>query len=1194
MTNQGLLKSPFKIPQKLPYLSVFHPMSRRFHFLLLIMLGYFVMVYQRTNLGVAVTCMVNSSVVTSVSHKEDHAILLSDDNKDCQAVYIDGGSVERDYGGDLDWDASTQAWLFSASFYGSIVSLIPAGVMADRYSPKRLLMWSALISTICSLVLPYLARENFELTFISRFLMGIAEGFILPSINKMVSQWIPADEMSTAASVYTTGSQMAGFFGAPLAAVLCTSSYKWPSIFYVSGVMGIVWILLWMFTVTDTPTTCKVMTTAERQYLNRKLASDRSTIDDDSPLKVPYWAIATSLPLWSLLLCTFTANMLVVLTQAYLPLFFKQVLYLGMIQNGFFSAAPNVSMLIVKFLWSIVMDKLKQKRLSSTAACKISQGFSSVSVGIIFITLAAVADCRTPFISLTLFCAMTMCFSTAISGFYTSLLSLAPLYTGTLTSISMVAGNLGRLITPLTISYFNKTGSMQEWRMVFYFMALSTLFSGALFLLFGSGSPQQWGIYQPERSLTIEIFVQQQISQISVAPSTISSLFVRHLPKFGVMATNQVKACYDFDAQPGSGELTIKEGEMLMVIRDNIDGGWMEGKNAKGKVGLFPESYVTRVTATSSLPPQAPPPVLPTQDYGSYSQPPVTAPPTIKPLLPSVIGASTAYDPWADEAPAQPLPLAATNSVTSSTYPILPQVPSGNHMEDDFDDEWTEDDEENAEGRSGSAHEHRTLGTDVPASTNGRSRTTSGSRTDLSAVEDDVISQSGNEKDKLTESLSTKSGNEKEEKKEPGQQRAVARSRSAGPDTVSLSSRQGGAGGAARMKNINRFSNFVKTGMEAFILNTSKMNQQPTENFEVVVSDGHVRWAPSHQQYQCTVDKPKKESKLKGLKSFIAYSMTSSLTGIQVSRRYKHFDWLHEQLTSKFLLIPSPPLPEKQVAGRYEEDLIEHRKVILQLWVNKICRHPVLGQAEVWMHFMNCTDEKKWKAGKRQAEKDEYVGGNFFHCVRVPDKPLEINKVENQVETFARCCRSLEDSVKVLYERINESQKRLTGPYKSNWQKSAAAFEALGQSFELDQTCGTQVTSAIRESASVMHKIGVQHEEHGKRDMEQLLDWLYTYKGLLANIPDMLNVHKSALAKLKDNERLQAENKLSPQDSEAIRQRVDVVSYSLLAEITQLNEERNDDFREMLGGFFEHQANFYSTMGQQFSELSRKFKSAHN
>jgi len=155
------------------------------------------------------------------------------------------------------------------------------------------------------------------------------------------------------------------------------------------------------------------------------------------------------------------------------------------------------------------------------------------------------------------------------------------------------------------------------------------------------------------------------------------------------------------------------------------------------------------------------------------------------------------------------------------------------------------------------------------------------------------------------------------------------------------------------------------------------------------MTNTNIEWEPQGAVYACVVSKPKKESKLKGLKSFIAYSLTASQSGIQVSRRYKHFDWLQEQLSSKYMLISIPPLPEKQVSGRYEEDLIEHRKSILQLWVNRICRHPVLRVSEVWTHFMTCTDEKKWKVGKRQAEKDEYVGGNFFHCITAPPQALD-------------------------------------------------------------------------------------------------------------------------------------------------------------------------------------------------------------
>uniref|UniRef100_A0A0K0CU31 SH3 domain-containing protein n=1 Tax=Angiostrongylus cantonensis TaxID=6313 RepID=A0A0K0CU31_ANGCA len=54
----------------------------------------------------------------------------------------------------------------------------------------------------------------------------------------------------------------------------------------------------------------------------------------------------------------------------------------------------------------------------------------------------------------------------------------------------------------------------------------------------------------------------------------------------------QVKAEYDFEAQPGTGEMNITSGEILTVIRRNIEGGWMEGSNSRGHVGLFPESYV--------------------------------------------------------------------------------------------------------------------------------------------------------------------------------------------------------------------------------------------------------------------------------------------------------------------------------------------------------------------------------------------------------------------------------------------------------------------------------------------------------------------------------------------------------------------------------------------------------------------------
>lgn len=631
------------------------------------------------------------------------------------------------------------------------------------------------------------------------------------------------------------------------------------------------------------------------------------------------------------------------------------------------------------------------------------------------------------------------------------------------------------------------------------------------------------------------------------------------------MTQKQAKVEFDFDAQPASGELTIKTGEILTILKEGIDGGWIEVRNSKGKVGLVPASYVSKMllsknttTTTGGPPPSAPPPlplvsnpIIPSNVAPAiYELPPTTGPPapikttTIPSLYPTIPQqqqepSAPAFDPWDDPKFVQTSTFVSKNNQNqppeSSTDRTAPS------FDDDFDDDWSDEDEEVAEFTSASH-----------------------------SINDSTNSS-----------------------------KLVARSRSTGPETCSVTKQQQIAtGGTTRIKNLNRFTNFVKTGMEGYILSTAKFNSAPVEQPQIVLDariggvEG-VMWNNQSPHYTCMVTKPKKETKLKGLKSFIAYSLTCSTTGIQVSRRYKQFDWLHLQLTNKYLIIPIPPLPEKQVSGRYEEDLIEHRRSILQLWVNKICRHPVLSQSEVWKHFMSCTDESKWKKGKRIAERDEYIGGNFFSSVNAPDVVLDVANVGTAVERFSRLSRSLDESCRKIYDQVVETQKRMAGPYKANWQKMAAAFDSLGQSLDIGgNQSNNSVSNAIKTSAHVLHKIGEQHEEYGHKHLEQLLDFLFVAKGTFAAIPDVVNVHKSAFAKIRENERYQNEGKISAEDAENIRQRVDVCSYAMLAEINHQQSERDLDFATMFGSFFSQQASFYHNIGNQLTHLASLYKPA--
>jgi len=51
----------------------------------------------------------------------------------------------------------------------------------------------------------------------------------------------------------------------------------------------------------------------------------------------------------------------------------------------------------------------------------------------------------------------------------------------------------------------------------------------------------------------------------------------------------------------------------------------------------------------------------------------------------------------------------------------------------------------------------------------------------------------------------------------------------------------------------------------------------------------------------------------------IVHIVLLQFSNIQVTRRYKHFDWLHQRLAVKFSTIAVPPLPGKQIAGLYHK-----------------------------------------------------------------------------------------------------------------------------------------------------------------------------------------------------------------------------------------------------------------------------------
>lgn len=394
-------------------------------------------------------------------------------------------------------------------------------------------------------------------------------------------------------------------------------------------------------------------------------------------------------------------------------------------------------------------------------------------------------------------------------------------------------------------------------------------------------------------------------------------------------------------------------------------------------------------------------------------------------------------------------------------------------------------------------------------------------------------------------------------------------------------------------KSYNRFSTFVKSGGEDYILG-SKNKIVPSEGqVSVVEENGVIKWAPNQHPYSCQVASPSKEAKFKGLKSYIAYKITPSFNSIQVSRRYKHFDWLQGRLEMKFINIPIPPLPDKQISGRYQDDFIRHRLAQLQLWVDRICRHPVLSQSEVWMHFMTCTDERRWKQGKRTAERDEFVGASFFYAIQTPEQSLDIDAIDKQTDQFVRFTGKMDEAVKHLYSTAQDQAKKYAGPYKREFTRISAAFSQLADSFNSGAPSHTDeaLNSAILHTARTYESIGKMYEEQPKLDFEPMSDVLHEYKGILANWPDILQLHQGAIKKKREHKKLQDEGKVDAALCQSVFKRADTVSYATLAEVDYFQTQRNIEFKCMMQNFLKGQIDFFQNITDTLRQTLQQYES---
>uniref|UniRef100_A0A8B9KRY2 Sorting nexin n=1 Tax=Astyanax mexicanus TaxID=7994 RepID=A0A8B9KRY2_ASTMX len=385
-----------------------------------------------------------------------------------------------------------------------------------------------------------------------------------------------------------------------------------------------------------------------------------------------------------------------------------------------------------------------------------------------------------------------------------------------------------------------------------------------------------------------------------------------------------------------------------------------------------------------------------------------------------------------------------------------------------------------------------------------------------------------------------------------------------------------------------RFPGFSKTpNPEVYLLK----NYMCAENDRLPIYMGEVGpvWLYPQTQLDCVVAHPKKGTKMYGLKSYIEYQIAPNTTHKSVNHRYKHFDWLYERLLEKFgCAIPIPSLPDKQVTGRFEDEFIKMRMERLQGWMSRMCRHPVVSNSEVFQLFLTYKDEKDWKEGKRKAEKDERVGVMVFSTMDPEMRELDPTEVEKKCETFSHFSRSMDDGVKDLLAVGHLHWKRCAGPLQKEYQRIGKAFQSLSSVFNTSAYQGeATLTDALTATGKTYEEIAEIVAGQPKKDLHFLLETNNEYKGLLGCFPDLIGVHRAAIEKVKEADRLVAMNKIGPQDKQTMQKNLSTMSYALQAEMNHFHSNRIYDYNRVMQLYLQEQVQFYETVSKVEDKLQK-------
>ncbi|XP_031628445.1 putative inorganic phosphate cotransporter [Contarinia nasturtii] len=435
----------------------------------------------RVCLSVAITEMVAKPNHTEIVTESNNSICVAD-------PIMLGSSTGHSDGGEYHWTQEQQGWILSSFYIGYVLTHLPGGVIAQKYGGKWTLGLGILSTAIFTLLTPYAVQQGGHVALIVlRILMGLGEGTTFPALSVLLASWVPEKERSKLGSFVFGGGQIGTVAGNLLSGMIL-SSYSWPWVFYVFGVISIIWFLIFVCICYSNPDCHPFITKEERDYLESELGQLKR--HKHLPA-TPWTSILTSVPMIALVCAQIGHDWGFYIMVSDLPKYMSEVLQFSIKDNGTYSSLPYLVMWIVSVSTGWLSDfMIGRKFLTITGARKWFTAVAAIFPAI-FIVLASYAGCDKMLVVVMFTLAMGF-MGTFYPGMKVNPLDLSPNYAGSIMAVTNGIGALTGVAAPVFVGVMTPNSSLTEWRIVFWITFVIFGVTTIIYSIWASAEVQPW------------------------------------------------------------------------------------------------------------------------------------------------------------------------------------------------------------------------------------------------------------------------------------------------------------------------------------------------------------------------------------------------------------------------------------------------------------------------------------------------------------------------------------------------------------------------------------------------------------------------------------------------------------------------------------------------------------------------------